>query len=79
MPKLVKHINIYFIFINLGNISCENCFLERKINFGHKGKHGVSSTNFQHIVGQMIFNNQQAHILEKYFLLHIILLEMFFW
>lgn len=79
MPKLVKHITIQFFFNNLRNISCENCFLEGKINFGHKCKHGTSSTNFQQIVWANDFNNQQAHILEKINLLHIIFLKMFFW
>ncbi len=39
---------------------------------------GFSSTNFPQMHVQMIFNYQQAHILKKQFMLHMIFLERIF-
>jgi hypothetical protein len=70
--KVGKTYNCFIFFTNWGNISCVNCFLKGKTSFRYKCKHKCFK-----LYGQVIFNNQQAHILKKQFLLHMIFLERF--
>ncbi len=54
------NIQLFFFSHQFRENLCENCFLKGKTSFRHKCKHKCFK-----LYGQMIFNNQQAHILKK--------------
>ncbi len=66
----------FFFSINLGNISCENCLLEGKFNFGHKSKvkcfgHIFSTTELVNCSWQ----SKDPSFLKKFSMAHLLFLK----
>jgi hypothetical protein len=76
--KVGKTYNSLIFPTHLGNIFYENWFIEERQILDTNANIIISFTCFHKLHGQMIFNNQQAHIFKNVFLLHLIFLERIF-
>ncbi len=79
VPILIKT-NICFVFsTNLNNISWKHCFIKGKTTWRHRCKIGcLNQILSKKLQWQLIFHNKKIKVLQKVFLLFIILLKGIF-